>query len=52
MGFNPLNAELNTICQLLALLGARPILHVMRIRVNCIITVVLFHIVPTTTELS
>jgi len=32
--FNPLNAELNTICHFLALLGAHPILHVSRIRVN------------------
>jgi hypothetical protein len=31
---NPLNAELNTICHLLALLGAHHILHVNRIRVN------------------
>jgi len=31
---NPLNAELNTICNLLALLGAHHILHVSRIRVN------------------
>ena len=31
---NPLNAELNPIFQLLALLGAHPILHVSRIRVN------------------
>jgi hypothetical protein len=31
--FNPLNAELNPICHLLALLGAR-ILHVNRIRVK------------------
>ena len=31
---NPLNAELNPICHLLALLGAHPILHVSRIRVN------------------
>jgi len=31
---NPLNAELNAICYLLALLGAHPILHVSRIRVN------------------
>jgi hypothetical protein len=52
MGFNPLNADLNPIFQLLALIGARPILHVIRIRVNCIITLVLFHIVSTTTELS
>jgi hypothetical protein len=32
--FNPLNAQLNPICHLLALLGAHPILHVSRIRVN------------------
>jgi hypothetical protein len=32
--FNPLNAELNTICHLLALLGARHILHVSGLRVN------------------
>ena len=31
---NPLNAKLNPICHLLALLGARHILHVSRIRVN------------------
>jgi len=31
---NPLNAELNPICHLLALLGAHHILHVNRIRVN------------------
>jgi len=31
---NPLNAELNPICNLLALLGAHPILHVSRVRVN------------------
>jgi len=31
---NLLNAELNTICHLLTLLGAHPILHVSRIRVN------------------
>jgi len=38
MGFNSafkgLNAELNTICHLLALLGAHLILHVSRIRVK------------------
>jgi hypothetical protein len=33
-GFKGLNAELNPICHLLALLGARHILHVSRIRVN------------------
>ena len=31
---NPLNAELNPICHLLALLGAHRVLHVSRIRVN------------------
>jgi len=31
---NPLNAKLNRICHFLALLGAHPILHVSRIRVN------------------
>ena len=31
---NPLNAELNPICYLLALLGARHFLHVSRIRVK------------------
>jgi hypothetical protein len=32
--FNPLNTELNPICNLLALLGAHPILHISRLRVN------------------
>jgi hypothetical protein len=32
--FNPLNAELNPICHLLALLGTYHILHVSRIRVK------------------
>jgi len=32
--FNPLNAKLNPICHLLALIGAHHILHVSRIRVN------------------
>jgi len=32
--FNPLNAKLNPICHLLALLGAHPFLHVSRIRVK------------------
>jgi len=32
--FNPLNAELNPICNLLALLGARHIFHVSGLRVN------------------
>ena len=34
--FNPLNAELNPIWNLLALLGAHPILHVSRIRVKLV----------------
>jgi len=32
--FNPLNAELNPICHLLALLGVHHFLHVSRIRIN------------------
>jgi len=32
--FNPLNAELNPICHLLALLGAHHIFHVSRLRVK------------------
>ena len=32
--FNPLNAELNPIRRLLALVGARHIVHVSRVRVN------------------
>jgi hypothetical protein len=31
---NPLNAELNPTCHLLALLGTHHVLHVSRIRVN------------------
>jgi len=34
MVLNPLNAELNPICHLLALLGAHHILHISRIRVK------------------
>jgi hypothetical protein len=34
---NPLNAELNPMCNLLALLGDHPILHVSRIRVKCLL---------------
>ena len=33
-GFNPLNAELNPIHHLLALVGARHIVHVRRVRVK------------------
>jgi len=35
VSFNPLNAELNPICHLLALLGSHHILHISRIRVMC-----------------
>jgi len=35
--FNPLNAELNPICHLLALLGAHHFFHVSRIRVKYVI---------------
>jgi len=34
MPFDPLNAKLNPICHLLALLGAHHILHVSRVRVK------------------
>jgi len=34
MTFNPLNAELNPICHLLALLGAHHFLHVSSLRVK------------------
>ena len=34
LGFNPLNAELNPICHLLALVRAHHILHVSRVRVK------------------
>jgi len=32
LSVNPLNAELNPICHMLALLGAHPILHVSRMK--------------------
>jgi len=35
-GFKGLNAELNPTCHLLALLGAHPILHISRIKVNLV----------------
>jgi hypothetical protein len=41
---NPLNAELNPICHLLALLGAHLILHVSRLRVNVVVAVPLTRI--------
>jgi len=34
LNINPLNAKLNPICHLLALLGTHPVFHVSRIRVN------------------
>jgi len=37
LSVNPLNAELNPICHLLALLGAHPILHISRTRVKLLI---------------
>jgi hypothetical protein len=40
MFINHLNAELNPICHLLALLGTHPILHVSRIRVKALL---IFH---------
>ena len=40
--FNPLNAELNPICQLLVLLRAHPILHVSRIRVKYYSSVIIW----------
>ena len=40
---NPLNVELNPVCHLLALLGAHPILHVSRIRVNFALVPDLLH---------
>jgi hypothetical protein len=39
MLLNPLNAQLNPICHLLALLGAHPILYVSRIRVNVVLII-------------
>ena len=39
--FNALNAELNAICHLLALLGGHHILHVSRINVNSVIYIFL-----------
>ena len=36
INFNPLNAELNPICHLLALVGAHHMLHVSRVRVNAL----------------
>jgi hypothetical protein len=41
--FKELNNKLNPICHLLALLGAHPILHVSRIRVNMVLPSILSH---------
>jgi len=41
VSFNPLNAELNRICHLLALFGAHPIFHVSRIRVNYVLIIII-----------
>jgi len=40
----PLNAELNPICDLLALLGAHHIFHVSGLKVNCKKQTVILHI--------
>ena len=45
LGINALNAELNPICHLLALLGAHHILHISRIRVNLFVFVMGFECV-------
>jgi hypothetical protein len=53
---NPLNAELNPICDLLALLGAHPVLHVSRIKVNTVMligaVIIALHIVWILTALQ
>jgi hypothetical protein len=49
---NPLNAKLNTICHLLALLGAHHILHVSRTRVNCVQKENCTFVVPYITQVS
>jgi hypothetical protein len=41
---NPLKTQLNPICHLLALLGAHPILHVSRIRVNIMLQYAKFRV--------
>ena len=48
---NPLNAKLNLICHLLALLGAHHILHISRIRVKCLQPAI-FHILQQSAHLS
>jgi hypothetical protein len=50
--FNPLNAQLNPICHLLALLAAHPILHVSRIRVNaCTVHLYIVLLHPTNVQI-
>jgi len=49
--FNPLNAELNPICYLLALLRAHHFLHVSRIRVKPG-RIILAHLVAITNEMQ
>ena len=44
--FNSLNAQLNSICHSLALLGAHPTLHISRIRFNILKKRGLFQRVP------
>jgi hypothetical protein len=46
---NPLNAEINPICHFMALLGAHPILHISRIRVN-IVSIHKVHLTHTQVE--
>jgi hypothetical protein len=52
VNINPLNAELNPICRLLALLGAHHILHVSRLRVKerCKINAEFFSLQANVTE--
>ena len=49
---NPLNAELNPICHLLALLGAHHILHVSGLRVKSIWFMVIHDLTPTNDRLA
>jgi len=43
VNFNPLKAQLNPICHMLALLGAHHILHISRIRVNVLLSKYIVH---------
>ena len=49
ININPLNAELNPIRHLLALVGARHIVHVSRVRVNKVMQ--MYHLLLQTTQL-